>query len=209
MASEITHCLIQIDLVGAIETEKMTSSEMFIYQYCLMQGAKNNTGMFVESRFDIAKKLKIDHDVTYLFFEKFPNIIGFCPDTHLIWAKTFFGRIDLGLMSDIWLIESDGNTGRTKKTQQSHVRNTKNRFVDKINKAFKEPLMSAGGEMFFLKGHPMGKEWVKKNYFFLEMVNDDVKSVAGNNYNLDFVLSLAKEEGEKVINNSINNLTIC
>tara|TARA_R110000868_G_scaffold11069_2_gene54351 strand:- start:462 stop:1043 length:582 start_codon:yes stop_codon:yes gene_type:complete len=190
MASEITHCLIQIDLIGTVETEKMMSDEMFIYQYCLIQGAKNNTGIFIESRFDIAKKLKIDHDITYLFFEKFPNIIGFCPNTHLIWAKPFFGRVDLGLMNDIWIIETDGTTGRAKKTVQPHIRNTKNRFVDKINKTFKEPLMAANGEMFFLKTHPLGKEWIKKNYFFLEMINEDVKSVAGNTHNLDQLLEI-------------------
>ena len=148
------------------------------------------------------------YDIVYLFFEKFTNAVGFCVDTHLIWAKSFFGRVDLGLMSEIYKIEIDEKTSRTKKTMQQHVLVTKNRFVDKINTTIKEPMIAANGEMFFLKNHWMIKEWAKKNYFFLEMVNEDVKSVSGNNRNLDFVLSLAKEEGEKVINNSINNLVI-
>ncbi len=202
--AEITNSLIQIDLEGTIETREMCGSEMSVYNYCLRHGSKNNTGIFIESRYDIAQKLKIDHDIVYKFFEKFPKTIYFCPDTHLIWVKPFFARVDLGLRSDIWKVEGDEETGSTKKIKQFHVLVTKNRFVEKINKSFKEPLMAADGRMFFLKNHPVAKEWIEHNRLFLEMVNEDVKSVKGNNYNLDYIFSLAKEEGEKVINNSIH-----
>lgn len=191
MASENTQCLIDIDSHEWFECENMTGQEMQIYEYCLKQGAKQNMGIFRESRFDIAKKLKVDQAVSYLFFEKFPEIIYFCGETHLIWAKNFYARIGLGLMSEIWKVED--KDGQTKKVKQLGVLSTKNKFIDKIKQTLKSPIPSKSGKMIFLKDHPVIPQWVSHNKFYLDCVNDDVKSVCGNNRNLDDILSLAKQ----------------
>lgn len=192
MSSEITKCYIDIDSYKWIECEDMTLTEVAIYEYCLKQGAKNNMGIFSESRFDIARKLKADEAVTYLFFEKFPDSVAFCPETHLIWCKKFYGRIDLGLLNDVWETEQVKGGGQIKVKKQ-YVLNTKNKFITKLKQTLKTPVNSKSGDVAFLKDHWIIKEWVKKNKSILEMVNDDVKSVSGNNYSLDSVLSLAKE----------------
>jgi hypothetical protein len=106
-----------------------------------------------------------------------------------MWAKSFYARIELGLTNPIWKYEVDQG-GKTSKTKQMHVLTTKNNFIKKLNHTLKAPIISKSGDFFFLKDHWMMKEWVKRNRSFLEPVNEDVKSVNGNNYNLDFILSL-------------------
>lgn len=194
MASDITHCLVKVDLYKQPHFFNLSSDEKLIYIHCLLQGAKNNMGFFREHRGSIAMFLRVDPDICSNFFVSNPDVIGFCPDTHLIWIKTFFVDTDFGLTKNIWYYEEDKNFNEVKKFNQSALY-AKNLFISKVNATLKENLnCEITHKNIIFKNHPFVKEWVKRNYNLLDYINHEVKSIKGNgkNRNFDSLLSLVE-----------------
>lgn len=184
--SDITHCLQAINFYERPEVITLAAGENVIYDYCIKQGAKNNLGMFFAERGAISFYLKVDHDLCYNFFLKYPKLIGFCPDTHLIWVKRFYEYVDFGIFGALYRTSKDNKTRLKKQVLNKKALYAKNNFISTVNsKINKEPK---------LRTHPFIKEWVEYNRFILEMINDEVKSVDGNGEgrNLDNLLALVK-----------------
>ena len=179
--SENTHCLILTDLEELAEVFEMSADERNIYFYCIRQGAKNNLGIFVENRGGIAMKLRIKDEICNKFFTKYPDLIGFDPETHLIWIKRIFDYMVLGIDSEIWKEKKDKKTGKSESVLCYKAIKNRNRFISKVKSEFRENKN--------LKNHKwIKKEWVKHNFEMLKKINDEVKLWEKNKHNLDLIL---------------------
>jgi hypothetical protein len=175
MASEITHCLIRIDFFEHPLIYPLSSDEKLLVAYCVKQAAKNNLGMFREFRGSIAAKLRLDHDMVYHFFLNNPKLIGFDPDSHLIWIKPFYELVNFGVQGEIRKKMKNRKTQVVSEQIDFKEVFKKNAFISKILSAFRDdPYLKI-----------FQKSWMEYNFEFLSRINEQVKSVKDNRRSLD------------------------
>lgn len=196
-SSEITQCLIPIDLEKIPEYFALTSDERSIFFYCIRQGAKNNMGMFVEDRASIALFLRVDYDMCYDFIANRSDLILFDPLTHLIMVKNFYRYVNFGLDKDIYKTVDvktevlDKKTGKVKKVKNGETKTvidfpalyTLTRFANKVKSVIKNNKT--------IRNHRFVKEWLDINKDMLMEINYKLTSVKKNRSNLNKLLGIS------------------
>lgn len=182
--SEITQCLLKIDIFRNALTFGLSSDQKLLFIYCLMQGAKNNLGIFCENRGSISFTLGIKHEIVHDFFLTQPELIGFDEKTHFIWVKPIYEFIDFGTAGEVMVNKKIEVTKEGKKVKETktvinwEAVKRKNKFVDKVKAGFREtPALEA-----------FRKEWVKYNFILLSRLNEEVHSIKDNGRSLDELL---------------------
>lgn len=176
--SEITQCLLKIDIFRNALTFGLSSDQKLLFVYCLMQGAKNNLGMFCEFRGSISLTLGIKHEIVHDFFLTQPDLIGFDEKTHLIWVKPIYEFVEFGIGGDVFFQKRNRTTKEVKTVLNWEAIKRKNKFIDKVKAGFREtPILET-----------FKKEWVKYNFILLSRLNEEVHTIKDNGRSLDELL---------------------
>jgi len=151
--SEITHCLQPVNQYSHPLIFALPPHAKLIFDHCLKQGSKNNLGMFIAHRGEIAMYLGIDHDFVHDFFLTNPDLVGFDQKTHTIWIKPFYDFVDYGLRSQLRKKVKSKETGEIIEIIDRWARDRKNNFISKVLATFKK---QESFQVFL-------KEWVEYN----------------------------------------------
>jgi len=194
MASELTHFLRKIDLYKDPDLIELNLEEKIIYDFCLGQGYKTQTGFFSMGRSEIefflnmrggknssfnescaicTDRKKYIEEVLSSFCLKHPKIIDFFQKEHLIWVKPFYRHTEVGISGNIYKEKKDknGESFYAINRNQIYKRNT---FVSTINSVFRNQLKPFSNHRFI-------EEWVEYNYLTFSEIEEDIKLLKKNN----------------------------
>jgi hypothetical protein len=182
-------CCQRINFYEIPEIASLSGEGKVIMDYCVKRGSERYIGIFSELRGTISFKLKIDDDFCHNFFISNPALIEFCPITHFIWIKNFFTYIDCGISKDVFKTKTDSVTGASSQTLDFTTIYDKNDFIKNI----KDALNSQD-----LRNHPFREKWIKYNLPRLNLLEDQLSEIRGNNRNFDKIIdSINKEENKQ------------